>query len=176
MVSGRQGLKRLNSGGWAGDVLKGAIAGAAGVWLMDQVGWFLYRREDPATLQREKAARVEGKDPAHVASGKVARAFGITLSPLQPHPAGIAVHYALGVVPAALYAPLRHRINGLGAGRGLLYGLGLFLVNDEIVAPVLGLASGPAAYPWQAHARGLVAHLVLGVSTDAALDALDRVG
>jgi len=154
----------------------GAIAGAAGVWLMDRVGWFLYRRDDPAALQREKAARVEGKDPAHVAAGKVARAFGITLSPSQPHPAGITVHYALGVVPGALYGPLRRRANGVGAGRGLLYGLSLFLVNDELLNPLMGLASGPAAYAWQAHARGLVAHLVLGASTDAALDALDRFG
>lgn len=175
-MSKRDTVKRPNSEGVAGDVLKGAIAGAAGVWLTDRVGWFMYRREDPAALQREQAARVEGMDPAHVVAGKVARAFGITLSPSQPHPSGIAVHYALGVVPGALYGLLRHRSNGLGTGRGLLYGLSLFLVNDELLNPLLGLASGPNAYPWQAHARGLVAHLVPGASTDAALDALDRLG
>ncbi len=38
-----------------------------------------------------------------------------------------------------------------------------------------GLASGPTAYPWQAHARGLVAHLVLGATTDAVLGAADRI-
>ena len=96
-------------------------------------------------------------------------------SPPQPHPAGIAVHYALGVLPGALYAPLRRRLGGLGAGRGLLYGLGLFLVNDELLAPALGLASGPTAYPWQAHARGLAEHLVLGAATDAVLGAADRI-
>ncbi len=157
-------------------MLKEAIAGAAGVWLMDRVDWFLYRRGDPAALQREQAARVEGEDPAHVIAGKAAGALGITLSPPQPHPAGIAVHYALGVLPGAISGPLRHRVNGLGAGRGLLYGLSLFRLNDELLNPLLGLASGPTAYPWQAHARGLAAHLVLGATTDLTLDALDRIG
>lgn len=163
------------NGRLVGDVAKGAVAGAVGVWLMDRVGWILYQREDRAALRREHAARPEGKDPAHVAAGKVARALGLRLSSAQPHPAGIVVHYALGVVPGALYGPFRRRVKGLGAGRGVLYGLGLFLVNDEGLAPLLGLAAGPAAYPWQAHARGLAAHLVLGAVTDAALDAMDRI-
>ncbi|MDP9382790.1 MAG: DUF1440 domain-containing protein, partial [Chloroflexota bacterium] len=64
----------------------------------------------------------------------------------------------------------------IGAGRGLLYGAVLFLLNDEILAPVLGLASGPTAYPWQAHARGLISHVVLGAATDTVLDVLDSTG
>jgi hypothetical protein len=163
------------NGSLAADVVKGAAAGAAGVWVMDRVGSFLYQREDPASLQQEREARVEGKDPAHVVAGKLSGAFGIDLTPEQPHPAGIAIHYGLGVMPGMLYGPLRHRLGGLRAGRGLLYGLGLFLVNDELLNPVLGLAPGPTAYPWQAHARGLAAHAVLGVATDVALEALDRV-
>ena len=167
-------MRRENSD-LATDVVKGALAGAVGVWLMDRVGWVLYRREDPAALRRERDARVEGKDPAHVAAGKLARAFGRNPSPEQPHPAGIAVHYALGVVPGALYGALRRRVRGLGTRCRLPYGIGLFLVNDELLAPVLGLANGPAAYPWQAHARDLAADIVLGAATDAACDCLDRV-
>ena len=162
--------------GPAAGAVKGAIAGAVGVWVMDQVGWGMYLREDPRALEQEKRARVGAKDVAHVAAGKLAAAVGMKLSPGQPHPAGIAVHYALGVVPGALYGALRGRVAGVGAGRGLLYGAGLFLVNDEILAPALGLASGPAAYPWQAHARGLASHLVLGAATDTVLDVLDGPG
>lgn len=158
------------------EVVKGAVAGAVGVWAMDQVGWYMYNREAPEVLQQEQEARVEGMDPAHVAANRVADAVGTTLTPRQPHPAGIGVHYGLGVMPAMLYGPLRHRVEGLDAGHGLLYGLGLFLAMDEIVAPALGLAAGPTEYPWQAHARGLVSHLVLGVVTDVVLDVLDRAG
>lgn len=100
------------------DVVRGALAGAVAVWLMDQVGAFLYQRESPETVRQEVEARVEGLDVAHVAANKVAKAIGTELSPRQPHPAGLVVHYALGVVPGALYGPLRHQITGLQAGVG----------------------------------------------------------
>jgi hypothetical protein len=155
------------------DLAKGALAGAAAVWVMDRVGWALWRMEDREDIHREYMARPDGLDPAHVVANRVADALDRPLSPKQPHPAGIAVHYALGVVPAMAYAAMRRDVPEVAAGRGLLYGLGLFLLEDEGVAPLLGLASGPTAYPWQAHARGLVSHLVLGAATHAVLDLLD---
>jgi len=164
-----------DAGRLAVDLLKGAVAGAVAVWAMDRLGWMLWNREDPRALARERVARVEGMDPAHVVANRVADAVGRPLQPRQPHPAGIAVHYGVGIGPAMAYAALRRRVPALRAGRGLAYGLGLFLAVDEGVVPALGLASGPAAYPWQAHARGLVTHLVLGFVTEATLDALDRV-
>jgi uncharacterized membrane protein YagU involved in acid resistance len=158
-----------------GGFVKGAIAGAVGVWIMDLVTWGMFLREDPGTRQQEHAARIEGKDVAHVAAVKLARLTGTTLTPEQPHPLGLVIHYALGVLPGALYGVYRHRVPGLGAARGLLFGFGLFVVNDEIAGPLLGLASGPMAYPWQAHARGLVGHVVFGATTDTVLDALDQI-
>ena len=97
---------------------------------MDRVGWFLRRLEGPAALQ------------AHVTTGKAARAFGTTRAPYEPHPAGLAVHYALGAAPGALVAPLRHRINGLSTERGLLRGPGLFLVNDDEPSVTRSSSSG----------------------------------
>ncbi|WP_229973018.1 hypothetical protein [Pontibacter harenae] len=55
-----------------------------------------------------------------------------------------------------------------------MYRLGLFVVMDEMVAPMAGLSSGPTAYPWQAHARGLASHLTVGVVTDGVLRGLDK--
>ncbi len=46
----------------ATEMVKGALAGAGAVWLMDQVGSFLYRREDPQTIRQEADARVEDLD------------------------------------------------------------------------------------------------------------------
>ena len=151
------------------DLVRGAVAGAVATWLMDRVGWALWNREDPRALAREEAARPEGMDPAHVAANRVADAIGRPLHPRQPHPAGIAVHYAIGMVPAMAYAALRRRVPALRTARGAAYGFGLFAAVDEGLVPALGLASGPRAYPWQAHARGLVSHLVLGVATDVTL-------
>lgn len=162
-------------GDWVVDAVKGAIAGAVATWAMDRVAWYLYDREDPAALRREERARVGGLDVAHVAANKLAGAGGVTLSPPQPHPAGLAVHYSFGIVPGAIYGVLRRRVPEVSAGRGLAYGLGIFLLLDQVAAVVLGLASRPDAYPWQAHARGLVSHAALGVATETTLEALDRV-
>lgn len=155
-------------------LVKGAIAGAVGVWVMDQVGWYLYRRENTEALLKEQKARVGGLDTAHAAANQLAGLAGKRLSPKQPNAAGIAMHYALGMLPGALYAALRGQQPALQAGQGALYGLGLFIVNDELAAPALGWASGPRAYPWQAHARGLVSHVVLGIVTHAVLERIDR--
>ena len=129
-------------------------------------------------MQREEVARAAlgGKDPACVAADHLARASGAPLTAVSEGQAATAIHYALGVVPGAIYGAFRHRLPGSGPGRGIAYGVGLFLVNDELLGPALGLAAGPTAYPWQAHARGLMAHLVLGVATDPVLDVLDVVG
>lgn len=158
-------------------MLLGAIAGAAGVWAMDRVGWFLYNHEDKDAVARELQARMggndveytdveqealdrqpqaypAGKDVAHAGVEKVAAMTGINVRTGQPNPSGVALHYALGILPGALDAVVCRKVTVMQAGGGALYGLGLFVVNDEMVAPSLGLAAGPKEYPWQAHARG----------------------
>jgi hypothetical protein len=149
--------------------LQGAVAGAIGVWFLDQVDWYMYNHEDPQARRRTQQVRPGGLDPAHVLANKVAGALGTKLSPPQPHPAGIAIHYSLGIGPGALYGALQDRAPVLGVGRGALYGLGLFLLQDELANAATGLSARPGQYPWQAHARGLVAHLVYGVVTDSVL-------
>jgi hypothetical protein len=156
------------------DLLLGAVAGAAGVWVMDRVGWLMYDREDPSALAQEHRARPGDRDVAHAMVAKAGEVAGVDVPTEQPNSAGLAVHYGLGMVPGALYAAARHEVPALRAGNGALYGLGLFAMNDELAAPLLGVASGPDAYPWQVHARGLVSHVVLGVVTESVLKLFDR--
>ncbi len=173
---GRTGVNGDAAGGSvAMDLFKGAVAGAVGVIALDYITWFMWDREDPAALERERAARPGGLDPAHAMANQVAEMTGRELTPRQPHPAGIVAHYGLGVVPGALYGALRHRVDKVGIGRGLLFGLGAFLINDELTGPMLGSAGKPTEYPWQAHARGLIGHLAYGAVTDATLDVFDRM-
>ena len=155
-------------------LLKGAIAGAVGVWIMDQLTWYMYKNEDPLAYKKEKEAQVEGKYAAHVAASKMARGLNIPLDDRQEYIAGKGVHYLLGVLPGAFYGAYKNQIKGVGAYKGLLYGAALFVLVDEIIAPLLGLTSGPRAYPWQAHARGLAGHLALGATTDASLKLLNK--
>lgn len=157
------------------EVIKGAVAGAASVWVMDRITWYMYRNEDPMAYKQEKKAQIDGKYVAFVAADKIANAAGVRMTDRQEYFAGNTVHYLLGMMPGALYGVLRHRVKGLEKGRGLLYGLGLFIVMDELIAPLAGLSSGPTAYPWQAHVRGLAGHLAVGATTDTAVRALDKV-
>lgn len=159
----------------ATDIVLGALAGAVGVWAMDRVGWRMYLNEDPEAFRQEKEAQVEGKYVAHVAAGKLAEAAGLRITRGQQHRSGKVVHYLLGMLPGAAYGALRERMPAVATGRGMLYGFTLFAVQDEVVAPALGLARGPRQYPWQAHARGLVTHLIVGLTTDAVLNAANRV-
>jgi hypothetical protein len=41
------------------------------------------------------------------------------------------------------------------------------------MSPLLGLAAPPQDYPWQDHARSLVAHVVVGAVAEGILRALD---
>ncbi|WP_458115662.1 hypothetical protein [Arthrobacter sp. D2-10] len=180
------------------DMLLGAVAGAVGVWAMDRAGWFLYNHEDKNAIARElqarkgdsdtqytdpekdaleqhPQARPAGKDVAHVGVEKAARITGINVHTGQPNPAGVALHYALGMAPGAMHAVIRRQVPAVKAGNGALYGFGLFVLNDELVAPSLGLASGPEEYPWQAHARGAITHTILGVVTESVLRLFDRL-
>ncbi len=154
------------------DTLLGAVAGAAAVWVMDRVDWFNYRHEDPEARRRTQRVRPGGEDPTHVMASMAEEAVGAEPSPAQHHAAGLAIHYAIGVGAGALYGALRDRVPGVGTARGALYGLGIFLTQDEIGNAVLGTGADPRQYPWQAHARGLVAHLIHGVVTDTVLSTL----
>lgn len=155
-------------------LLKGAIAGAVGVWVMDRLTWYMYKNEDPLAYKQEKLAQVEGKYAAHAAASKLTKAANVQLDDRQLYVAGKTIHYLLGILPGALYGAYRHRVKGVGAGKGLLYGAGLFFLVDELIAPIMGIASGPLAYPWQAHARGLAGHLALGATTDASLKLINK--
>ncbi len=70
---------------------------------MDRVGWFMYDNEEVSALQREHRARPGNLDVAHAAADKAAALIGRRL-PDQPNITGMVVHYALGVLPGAVYA------------------------------------------------------------------------
>lgn len=90
-------MERAEQEEMAANALMGAAAGAIGVWVMDRIDWFMYNREDSDTRRQTIAARPGGHDPAHVAVNRIAEKMGTRLSPEQPHPAGMALHYALDV-------------------------------------------------------------------------------
>ena len=147
----------------------GALGGAIGTWLMDQVTTGMQQQQSEPESEREAAARPKGQPPDMNAVDRVAERFGLDLDDETRSTAASVIHYGLGIGPGALYGVLHDRVPGLGGGRGLAYGLLLFLVNDELLGPAMGVAGPARAYPASSHARGLVGHAVLGVATDVAV-------
>lgn len=159
--------------------LNAALAGAAAVWVMDRFDWFAFEHEDPQARRRTEAVRPDGMDPAHALAAKAAAAAGTSLVPAPPHqhPAGLAVHYAVPIGLAVLFALLKQRFPAIRGGRarsGALYGISTFVILDEVVNPMLGLAAPPGNYPWQRHVRELLTHMIYGVAMDTALRLLER--
>ena len=156
----------------AGDLLKGAVAGAAAWWAMDRVLRFAYDHQDPAARRAEDRAR--GGVPAlEVAAERTAGMAGVSLRERERQAGGTALQWTVGIGTGVLYALLRRRFPRVGAGRGLAYGAAFSLLVDEGVVPLLGLSPGPRAFPWQTHARGFLGHLVFGAVADATLRLLD---
>jgi hypothetical protein len=156
------------------DLLKGAIAGAVATFVMGKVTGYMYEREDPAARREEDDAR-GGRTAYEVAAEKAAAATGTALATRRRQELGSAIHWTLGIGAGAAYAVFRRRVQALGGAAGTAFGTAFWAFLDEGLVPALGLTPGPRAFPWQAHARGLVGHLTFGTVADGTLRLLDRV-
>jgi hypothetical protein len=156
------------------DLLKGAVAGAVATFVMGKVTGYMYEHEDRDARREEDEVR-GGRSSYEVAAERAAAAAGTSLDRRQRQQLGSAMHWALGIGAGAAYAVLRRRFQSLGSVAGTAFGTGFWAFMDEGLVPALGLTPGANAFPWQAHARGLVGHLTFGTVTDGTLRLLDRV-
>jgi uncharacterized membrane protein YagU involved in acid resistance len=154
------------------DLIRGAVAGIVGTWLMDLVTTALIERQPKKVLDREEAARPGGKTSLELMVERIEETADFELAKDQRALVQQWIHYALGAVPGALYVFARERIPGVGLANGLVYGGLLFLVDDVWLNWKLGFAGPPDAYPTEAHLRGLLGHLVLGATTEVVADLL----
>lgn len=146
--------------------VRGAIAGFVATWLMDQVTTGLASSQSEADKRAEEAAMPDGRSSVGNLVARLEEATGTTLDRDRRDLASAAIHYALGVVPGALYGALGGRSSRIGTADGLLYGMALWALNDEFLNAKLGLSGPVDAYPMSTHTRGAVGHAVLGTTTD----------
>ena len=152
--------------------MRGALAGAAATWLMDQVTTGLYEAQPPEVTKLEAAGRPNGKSSVANLVDRVESVTGFTVPEPRRPTVEYAIHYALGVVPGAIYGVVRRYLPFARLGRGLAFGLALFAINDEYLNTKLGLAGPMEAYPPETHLRGLAGHAVLGVGTETGIQLL----
>lgn len=155
-------------------LMRGVVAGAVGTWALDRADWYMWDRVNEEARQRTRSVRPNREPPAHVLASKAEELLDLDPSRERHAAAGQAVHFGIGVVPAIAYAFVRDKLPGRGVARGLMFGGGMFAVQDELMNSMSGLGAAPRDYPWQAHARGLVAHLIYGVATELTLNAMEE--
>lgn len=153
---------------------KGALAGVIATGAMVAVRDALWKAEGEALREREKQLR-EGMEQTGFQKPVrwTADRLDVPLDKEQEQRVGKAIAWALGIGGVVGYAAARRRWPQARAGHGSAFGAAVWLAEDETLLPALGLAHGPFAYPWQAHARGLAAHLAYGVTAETTLRALD---
>ena len=154
------------------DAVRGALAGAAATWLMDQVTTGLYEAQPLEVTKLEVAGRPDGKSSVANLVDRAESATGFTVPAARRPMVENAIHYALGIVPGAFYGVVRRYLPFARLGRGLAFGLTLFALNDEYLNTKLGLAGPIQAYPPETHLRGLAGHAVLGVGTETGIQLL----
>jgi len=166
------GRAQQHRSSWQVDAIRGAIAGGIATWVMDLVTAAMYAAQAPEVTAAEAAARPNGKSSVANLVDRAETTLDFAVPSAHRDRLEQAIHYGLGVGPGVVYGVMRSRLPLVGAGRGLLYGLTLFAVNDEWLNTKLGLAGPMSAYPPETHLRGLVGHVVLGATTDTALAVL----
>jgi hypothetical protein len=139
---------------------------------MDQVTTVMLAVQAPEVTAQEESAQANGKGSVTNLVDRVEAETGLVVPPARRAIVEMAVHYALGAVPGAIYGVLRRWVPFARAGSGLFYGLGVFAANDEYLNTKLGLAAPPSAYPPETHLRGLAGHAVLGVATETGIQLL----
>jgi hypothetical protein len=145
------------------DILCGAAGGALGTFCLSQV-FKLTSKLEP----KQEQAPQEPQEPAtEKLARKVLEPTGIHLEGDRKKKAGQVVHWGYGTVWGAIYGAMHGRVPYAGRLFGLGFGLGLFLLGDEVVVPALRLAPPPNKVPLPVHLSTLAAHLVYGSAAEA---------
>src|SRR5690625_5496264 len=119
------------------DLIKGGIAGAVAIWVMNGVTTFIYEREGDEVREREEEA-TGGESSLFKAAGQIDQVLRLELDDDQKERLGNALHWGLGIATGAIYGILRPRARWTGEGQGLGFGADYWLAIAEAVVPLHG--------------------------------------
>lgn len=159
-------MGRFTSGGVGRDIVAGAAAGIAAMWVADKLDQAIYLKGGAARIRKTEAARPGGMDPAHVLAKRAADAVGVDVGDPKNNAVGHTIHYGVAAAMGAMYGLLRGMSPSITTGRGALYGAAMFILKDEIANTAMRTAGNPLSYPIRDHARGAATHTLFGIVTD----------
>jgi uncharacterized membrane protein YagU involved in acid resistance len=159
-------------------MLAGVLAGAAATAAMD--GYWAVVQNVPGERPEQKPKRgddnQEKEEPStQIIADKVSQAVtGREVPKKHKAEAGVAVHYATGLLWGAAFGAIASRVPRLGIVAGILYGIFIWLALDEIGLRALNIAPAADEVPLEEHVQALGAHLVFGGATGLATRLLLR--
>jgi Protein of unknown function (DUF1440) len=175
-----------------GEVRKGLLAGVLGglvaCWAMNQcLAFWKHVIEGNAATETEGAAEGrrqltsgqggqlarEGADerrpPTMIAAAALAAGLGQhPLTTREQRRVGQVLHYSMGTVTGALYGALAEKVPIVTTALGVLFGVAVWLLADEIAVPALGLSKPPAHQDLSTHTYALASHSIYGLTTELA--------
>jgi putative membrane protein len=177
-------------------VVAGFVGGLAGTWTMgafegawsavtaaavgsDRSSTETRRRLKHAGVGAGKYAQSEPRShrhettPSETLVDRVAAQVGASRpTPHQRRALGSLVHYAFGACAGAVYGAFADRVRLPGPLKGVLFGILVWLLADEIGIAAVGLAESPRRTPVRHHAYSLGAHIAYGLGLSATSDLL----
>ncbi len=159
---------RARRPGRVADATIGAASGLAASWVMSAAYKPIFRAGGEQTRRREAAAQA-GMPPATIRAAEAAASLvGERIPERRKGLGGWVVHYAYGVAWGAAFALVARAVAPRApVATGLAFGAVLWVLSDEVLVPLFRFSRPPTRYPASTHAKGLAAHLVYGVATDA---------
>lgn len=157
------------------DAVYGLIAGAAATFVMEKVSTWGYKLENPKKREYEENLR-GGEYPPQVLAQKVVETVtGASPAEQTKQKLGMAIHWGYGIVGGGLFGALRSSVPAIASVGGLTYGVGLWLIGDELMMPIMKLSPASTEFPWENHARAAVNHLAYGGTVALTHNLLRRV-
>jgi putative membrane protein len=146
------------------NLLKGLLAGASGGLIAS-----LAMSEFSSLLLQNKSHSQPGKEDSTVraASAISQTIFHHELTSGQKKIAGSAMHYAFGMTMAALYGVIVEFRESARLGRGLPFGVAIWLGAHVVMVPALGLSEPVTRAAPDTEAAEFGAHLVYGVVVES---------
>ena len=159
----------LPSRGLAATLVLGALAGvgAAVVTSLFQKGWTaleLPPTDKPTPEPPTETLAVELYQPL---SGQELRGVAKSI-------AGEVVHLVTGAGLGSAFALLTRKWPDAAAGKGVAYGLGVWLIVEEAGLAILDLKPSPTKVEPAEHVFAASSHVVFGLALDAMLTALAK--
>jgi len=143
----------------------GAIGGAVASYAMNQFQAGMSKLL-PAPAQPKQTSEESANVKAAAAVSEAV--FGHHLAPAEKQWAGELVHYGYGTATGAVYGAAAEHWDDIRMGEGVVFGVALWALSDEVAVPVFHLSRGPQEYSLRTHAMALASHLVYSVTTELA--------